>query len=199
MINEFDLQASAPMTMAAKRGGYARFLSFLTLIGTVLGLGSAAAAPVAPPGFNVHLVRETQTGRFWRGGAPKRETLDALAKSAKARGVELTLLDLRKPANADDRSGKGQRLSPTAEEALARKLGLRYVAISALDRGLTGRMDEALGRGDIYMHCMYGVNRTGFATARYARSTGVSTGDKGLGKRDWRQGDAFQRRIQKSK
>jgi hypothetical protein len=44
---------------------------------------------------------------------------------------------------------------------------------------------------------MYGVNRTGFATARYARSTGAKVPDDGLGKRDWKQGDAFQQRIEK--
>lgn len=158
---------------------------------------AAFAAPTPPPGFNVHLVREVEGNRFWRGGAPKKETVSALAKSAKARGVTVTFIDLRKPANADDRSGKANRLSPAQEEALAQKLGLRYEAISALDRSLPKRLEEALQRGDVYMHCMYGVNRTGFATARYARATGARIGDKGLGKRDWKQGDAFQARVQK--
>jgi hypothetical protein len=169
----------------------------ILLASLLLTAGGALAAPPPPPGFNVHLVRETDSGRFWRGGAPKQETLAALLKSARSRGVDLTLVDLRKPANSDDRSGKGSRLSPAAEEAAAKKQGFRYVAISALDRELPKSLDAALKRGDVYMHCMYGVNRTGFATARYARANGVKVPDKGLGKRDWKQGDAFQLRVGK--
>lgn len=157
----------------------------------------AHAAPAPPPGFNVHLVQEKETARFWRGGAPKPETVEALAKAAKARGVTVTFIDLRKPANSDDRSGKGGRLSPAAEEALAKKLGLRYEAINALDRALPARLQAAQTKGDVYIHCMYGVNRTGFAVARYARSTGAKVPDDGLGKRDWKQGDAFQQRLDK--
>lgn len=173
----------------------ALFSSFALLsvaVGTV-----AAAAPTPPPGFNVRVVQEKETGTFWRGGAPKRETVEALAKSAKARGVTVTFIDLRKPANSDDRSGKGGRLSPAAEEALAKKLGLQYQAINALDRELPARLEAAQKRGDVYMHCMYGVNRTGFATARFARATGAQVPDEGLGKRDWKQGDAFQQRLKK--
>ncbi|MGV3724892.1 MAG: hypothetical protein ACO1SX_28665 [Actinomycetota bacterium] len=169
----------------------------LILSALLLAGGFAQAAPQPPPGFNVHLVRETESGRFWRGGAPKPETVAALARSAKERGVSVTFVDLRKPANSDDRSGKANRLSPSAEEAAAKKLGLRYLAISALDRELPSKLNTALQQGDIYMHCMYGVNRTGFATARYARANGVKVPDKGLGKRDWKQGDAFQLRVGK--
>ena len=156
---------------------------------------SVGTAPTAPPGFNVHLAQETTTGRFWRGGAPKPETIQALAKDAKARGVTVTFIDLRAPANKDDRSGKGGRLTPDSEKALATKLGLRYEAINALDKKLPARLTAALKQGDIYMHCMYGVNRTGFATARYAVATGTKTSTDKLGKRDWKQGEAFQKRL----
>ena len=155
----------------------------------------AATAPTTPPGFNVHLAQETPTGRFWRGGAPKPETIQALAKDAKARGVTVTFIDLRQPANKDDRSGKGGRLSPDAEKALATRLGLRYEAVNALDKGLPNRLTAALKQGDIYMHCMYGVNRTGFAAARYSVATGAKNPTTGLGKRDWKQGEAFQKRL----
>src|SRR5205085_2012864 len=57
------------------------------------------------------------------------------------------------------------------------------------------RIEQALRQGDVYMHCMYGVNRTGFATARFARATGEALSHSGLGARDWRQGDAFQARL----
>lgn len=169
----------------------------LVLPTLLLASGAAFAAPAPPPGFNVHLVEETGGNRFWRGGAPKKETVEALAQAAKVRGVTVTLVDLRKPANADDRSGKAQRLTPTQEEALAKQHGLRYLAISALDRNLNQHLREALKQGDVYMHCMYGVNRTGFATARYARATGAKVSTEGLGKRDWKQGDAFQARLEK--
>jgi hypothetical protein len=159
--------------------------------------GAAAAAPEPPPGFNIHLVRETGSSRFWRGGAPRKDTLESLATAARKRGGVVTLFDLRKPANSDDRSSKAGRLSPADEESLARKLGLRYEAVSALDRTLPTRLDEALARGDVYMHCMYGVNRTGFATARYARAERVSVDKTGLGKHDWKQGDAFQAALRR--
>jgi hypothetical protein len=173
--------------------------SRLPLLLPALALFSSvvSAAPAPPPGFNVYLVQEKENSRFWRGGAPKRETVETLAKSAKARGVTVTFVDLRKPSNTDDRSGKGGRLSPTEEEELAHKLGLQYLAINALDRDLPARLQAAQKRGDIYMHCMYGVNRTGFATARFARATGASVPDTRLGKRDWKQGDAFQKRLEK--
>jgi hypothetical protein len=162
----------------------------------LLATGISAPAPPAPPGFNVHLVREIPTGRFWRGGAPRPDTLQALAASAQARKARVTLIDLRSPAHADDLSGKGGRLSPAREAEEARKLGLRYESVSALDRHLLERVQAALEQGDVYLHCMYGVNRTGFAAARYARATGQQIGTEGLGPRDWRQGDRFQERLE---
>jgi hypothetical protein len=163
----------------------------------VLSAAAALAAPQPPPGFNVHLVEDTGRSRFWRGGAPRQDTVQALAKSARARGVTVTFVDLRTPPNSDDRSGKGGRLSPAAQAATAKKLGLRYVSVSALDKGLPGKLQSWQKQGDIYMHCMYGVNRTGFATARFARAKGVEVPTKGLGKRDWKQGEAFQARVGK--
>ena len=167
----------------------------LAVAGLIASLAAPAfPAPAPPPGHNVHLVTEAGNSRFWRGGAPRKATLESLAAAARSRGVEVTLVDLRKPATADDRSGGGGRLSPQQEATEARRLGVRYLAISALDRSLTARLQDALRRGDVYMHCMYGVNRTGFATARYARSAGISVSREALGKRDWKQGEAFEAR-----
>jgi hypothetical protein len=165
------------------------------LAAALLVAGAAAGAPQPPPGFNVHLVHENARGRFWRGGAPRRETLDALAAGARKRGVTVTLVDLRTPPNRDDQSGKGGRLSPKDEAALAQKLGMRYLPLSALDRKLGAQLKEAVARGDVYMHCMYGVNRTGFATARFARAEDLKVSTEGLGRRDWKQGDTFQSQL----
>lgn len=164
----------------------------------VLGLlpGSVGAQAAAPPGLNVHLVHTQEGNRLWRGAAPRRDTVEALAGAARAKGRRATFIDLRHPANADDRSGKSNRLSPADEQALCRKSGVDYLAISALDRNLIPRLQEALGRGDVYMHCMYGVNRTGFAAGRYSRSLNLQASRKGAGSRDWRQGEEFETRIQ---
>jgi hypothetical protein len=171
---------------------------YLALVGALLGLVPAGvAAPASPPGFNVFVVQEKNGTRFYRGGAPRKDTMESLARSARARGVGVTLVDLRKPAFKDDGSGKGGRLSPSQEEALAKKLGLRYVPINALDKGLPAKLAAYQKQGDIYMHCMYGVNRTGFATARFCRATGVKTSTEGLGKRDWKQGDAFEAGVRR--
>jgi hypothetical protein len=154
--------------------------------------GAGKSAPKLPPGFNVHSVAEAEGRRFLRGGAPRKDTLEALVRDARARGVTLTLVDLRHPANSDDRSGKGGRLSPKQEQAAAAKLGARYVSISALDKEFTGRLQQWRKAGDVYLHCMYGVNRTGFAVARYARAEGAKPSRTGLGKRDWAQGERFE-------
>jgi hypothetical protein len=156
----------------------------------------SAAAKV--PGFNVHTVREAAGTRFLRGGAPRPDTLAALAKDAKARKTVETLVDLRHPAKKDDRSRKEGRLTPEEEEAQARKLGLRYVSVSAMDKGLPQQLARLQKSGDVYIHCMYGVNRTGFAVARYARANKVKVDTTGLGKRDVADGDAFQKRLEGS-
>jgi hypothetical protein len=150
------------------------------------------AAPARPPGFNVHRVLSGPAGTFWRGGAPRKDTLHALAASAKARGARVTLVDLRSPARPDDQSGKEGRLSPRDEAALAAKLGMKYVAVSAMDHDLVAVLKQGLEQGDVYMHCMYGVNRTGYAAARYATATKCSVDRSGLGSKDWDQGKAFQ-------
>lgn len=155
----------------------------------------AAAADAPPPGINVHLVIQDGLGhRFWRGAAPRPDTLAALVCSARTRGVTVTFIDLRTPPNADDRSGKSGRLSPAREAFLAKAEGVRYEPVSALDPTLDARLDAALRHGDVYMHCMYGVNRTGFATARYAECHRLKVDRSGLGPRDWQQGAAFERR-----
>ena len=173
-----------------------RPIPFAFALAIALSLSAVAApSPAPPPGYNVHLVQETKSGRLWRGGAPRKDTLEALAASAKKRHVTVTLLDLRTPANADDKSGKAGRLSPAQEKALCIKLGLRYEPISALGAKLTDQISQALTTGDAYLHCMYGVNRTGYATARYACAAQVHVDTAGLGKHDWEQGYAHQRRI----
>jgi hypothetical protein len=157
---------------------------------------AARADPAAVPGFNVHTVQKADGKRFLRGGAPRPDTLAALAKDAKARKTVVTLVDLRHPAKKDDRSGKEGRLAPDREEAQARKLGIRYVSISAMDKGLPQELARLQKSGDVYIHCMYGVNRTGFAVARYARSAKIKVDTTGLGKRDVADGDAFQKRLE---
>ena len=182
-----------------------RFLTMLVLSLAFVGGGGTTSRlhaggdprPPAPPGFNVHLVLVTPEGhRFWRGGAPRKDTLDSLAVDATARGATVTLIDLRHPPSADDLSGKGGRLSPDGEPARGAQKGFRYLSISALDKQFNAQLDEALARGDVYLHCMYGVNRTGFAVARYARRHQVKISREGLGKRDWTQGDAFEARLE---
>jgi len=158
--------------------------------------GSPAAA-VPPPGLNVHQVARQGDACFWRGAAPRRATLEALAAAARRRGSAVTLVDLRHPASADDRSGKDGRLSPQEEKRLAGALDLRYYSMSALDRRLIQVLKEALARGNVYVHCMYGVNRTGFAAGRWATATGASVDRTRLGPRDWQQGVAFERRLRR--
>lgn len=183
-----------------------RFLAMLVLaLAFVGGVGAtsrlqAEDAPLpAPPGFNVRRVLRTPAGHvFWRGGAPRNDTLDALAANAAARGITVTLIDLRHPPSTDDLSGKGGRLSPDGEAARGAQKGFRYLSISALDKDFNARVDEALARGDVYLHCMYGVNRTGFAAARYARKHRVKISREGLGKNDWTQGDAFEARLERT-
>ena len=161
-----------------------------------LTLGALPAGAANPPGFNVYVVQKKPGSTFYRGGAPRKDTMQALAKAAKAKGKTVTLVDLRTPPFKDDVSGKGGRLSPTQEAAMAEELGIRYVAINALKKDLPSRLKQFQQRGDVYIHCMYGVNRTGFAVARFARAHKVKVDATRLGKRDVKQGDAFQRRLE---
>src|SRR4051812_5970910 len=84
---------------ATRRGLLARRVSAWTGAALLAVALAARAAPPTPAGFNVHLVRETESSRFWRGGAPRPDTLEALAAAAKKRGVSVMLIDLRAPAN----------------------------------------------------------------------------------------------------
>jgi hypothetical protein len=188
----------APRLPSRWRTAWCSLAPAAALAGAVLAPGRAASAepgpPPPPPARNVHLVLQAGPHCCWRGAAPRRETLVALAASARRRNVRVTLIDLRRPATADDRSGKDRRLSPAQEAALARRLGLEYRSLSALDGALIPELQAALARGDVYLHCMYGVNRTGFATARFAVAMGLAPTREGLGPRDWRQGEAHERR-----
>ena len=151
-----------------------------------------------PPGFNVHQVFDHQDKEtFWRGGGPRQDTLQFLASEARRKHRPLTLIDLRHPANQDDVSGKQGRLSPAAEAKMASALGLRYHSISALDTGAIALIAEALRQGDVYVHCMYGVNRTGFAVGRYATAKHIEVERAGMGTRDYRDGVKFQERVQR--
>ena len=55
--------------------------------------------------------------------------------------------------------------------------------------------NEALAEGDVYIHCHYGVNRTGFAVGRYATARDLEVDRAKMGERDWNQGVAFQKRL----
>ena len=158
---------------------------------------AALAQPAPPPGHNVHRVVEQDEHLFWRGGGPTRETMLALQATARQQQRPLTLIDLRHPPFDDDRRGGGGRLSPAGEKRLANQLGLRYRAVSALDKDLIAIIDEALQAGDVYLHCQYGVNRTGFAVARYATARGLKVDRRKLGERDWNQGVRFQKNRRK--
>lgn len=160
---------------------------------------SPAAAAQVPPGFNVHVVEKKAGSTFYRGGAPRKDTMEALVKAAKAKGKTVTLVDLRKPAFKDDHSGKGGRLSPAQEATMARKMGARYVAVNALTKDLPAQLRKFQQQGDVYIHCMYGVNRTGFAVARYARAHKLKVDTTKLGKRDIKQGDTFQANLERSR
>jgi len=141
----------------------------------------------------VHVVIRREQNTLWRGGGPTRETMLALQSSAQQNGRPITLIDLRHPPFADDLRGGGGRLSPAGEEKMARELGLRYLSVSALDKDLVQLMDRALLEGDVYIHCMYGVNRTGFAVGRYATACELKVDRSKLGVRDWNQGVNFER------
>jgi hypothetical protein len=164
-----------------------KFLLFLILL---TGLGWADL-----PGHNIHVVLQREQHTMWRGGGPRRDTMRALQAAAQEGGRPVTLIDLRHPPFADDLRGGGGRLTPAGEEKAARELGLRYRSISALDKDLISVLDQALQEGDVYIHCMYGVNRTGFAVGRYATARDLKVDRQKMGTRDWNQGVNFQRRL----
>ena len=167
----------------------------------MLLVAPAVAAPLdlpaatQPPGHIVHLVVKKEQNSFWRGGGPTRETMLALQAGAKEFNHPVTLIDLRHPPFNDDWISHAGRLTPDGEEKMAKELGLRYHSISALDKGLIKLIDEALAEGDVYIHCHYGVNRTGFAVGRYATARDLEVDRTKLGERDWNQGVAFQKRL----
>lgn len=148
-----------------------------------------------PPGHNVHRVVLKEGAVMWRGGSPTRETLRALQATARKTGRPVTFIDLRHPPFDDDLRGGGGRLTPAGEEKAARELGLRYRSISALDRDLIEVLAQALRDGHVYVHCQYGVNRTGFAVGRYATAGKLKVDRTKLGERDWNQGVNFQNNI----
>ena len=156
---------------------------------------AGGVSEAAPPARNVHLVLKRDGNLFWRGAAPRSDTVEALLRAARARNVQVTLIDLRHPFTRDDLTGAERKLTPAQESKLAEQLGAHYHSLSAMDKKLPSLIDAALKKGDVYIHCMYGVNRTGFAVARFALAEHEQPDRVGLGKKDWDEGAAFQRRV----
>src|SRR3569833_3555265 len=124
MFSPASLSSGDRMESPMFRWGRAQITSCSVVL---LAVPAVAAPPTAshakaPPGFNVHLVEQKGGNRFWRGGAPRQDTVEALASSARERHVTVTFVDLRTPPNRDDRSGKQGRVSPAEESAAASKL-----------------------------------------------------------------------------
>lgn len=173
-------------------------------LGEIVSLSPSYADPL-PPAPNVHGVSRVSnrdnpelTAYFWRGGAPTVSTLAWFIDRRIQTDIVPTFIDLRRPPTTDDRSGKGGRLSPSEEKLLVERFGFRYVSISAMDKNLISVITKALAEGDVYMHCMYGVNRVAYALGRWAEA-GHSVGwRKGFRKdqRDWNQGVKFQKTLQ---
>ncbi len=70
--------------------------------GAALALAVGVLAAEAPSGHNVHLVREVNGRRFWRGGAPTKETVRDLVDAGKSRGVQVTFVE---PSGNDEPLG----------------------------------------------------------------------------------------------
>jgi hypothetical protein len=148
------------------------------------------------PGHNIHLVIDEHGHHFWRGGSPKLETLKALQTSASLRHTSVTLIDLRHPSTSDDLTGKEGRLAPADEAKAAKRLGFHYRSISSLDPALVPVIDDALRRGDVYIHCMYGVNRTGIALGRYCVAHQEKLDRNGTEPRDFKHGEHLQQQLE---
>lgn len=145
-----------------------------------------------PTGHNVFKVLETDRSILWRGGAPSKETILELAEFSKKYNRSVTLIDLRKPERAYDLSGDNGGLTSVEEKNLSERNGLNYLRISALDPSFCEVVIDKLKAGDVYLHCMYGVNRTGFAIGRLSIDQGAEFDIEGLGKRDVRSGENFE-------
>lgn len=143
-------------------------------------------------GHNVYKVLESPNSILWRGGAPTNETISDLAEFSKKHNRKVTLIDLRKPERAYDLSGDNGGLTSYEEKNLSKSNGLNYLRISALDPAFCDIVTEKLKGGDVYLHCMYGVNRTGFAIGRLSIDQGATFDTEGLGKRDVRSGENFE-------
>ncbi len=147
------------------------------------------------PGHNVHVVSASEGYLFLRGAAPTTQTMSWLLEVAKKTGLPLTMVDLRVPVRDYDKNGEGGRLSPATEKGLTEKAGHTYVPRSALAKtfGEDLAAIAAQPRGIVYLHCQYGVNRTGFAIGRLHKLTGMDFDRTGLGDRDFKQGVAYQK------
>ncbi|GEM_PF-6931894 len=150
-----------------------------------------------PTAHNVYKVLEGDRSILWRGGAPTKETILELAEFSKKHNRSVTLIDLRKPERDYDRSGDNGGLTIHEEKNLSESNGLNYLRISALDSKFCEVLGEKLKEGDVYLHCMYGVNRTGFAIGRFSIDQGAEYDIEGLGKRDVRSGEKFEETYKK--
>ena len=145
----------------------------------------------------MYKVLEGDRSILWRGGAPTKETILELAEFSKKHNRSVTLIDLRKPERDYDRSGDNGGLTIHEEKNLSESNGLNYLRISALDSKFCEVLGEKLKEGDVYLHCMYGVNRTGFAIGRFSIDQGAEYDIEGLGKRDVRSGEKFEETYKK--
>ena len=150
-----------------------------------------------PVGHNVFKVLEVDGSILWRGGAPTINTILELAEFSKKHNRIVTLIDLRKPERAYDLSGDNGGLTSLKERNLSESKGLNYLRISALDPSFCEVVTDKLKEGDVYLHCMYGVNRTGFAVGRLSINQGAKFDIDGLGKRDVRSGENFEETYKK--
>lgn len=146
------------------------------------------------PGYNIHIVEHSPGKLVLRGGAPTKGTMDWLNRVAKENNLPLTVVDLRTPARPYDLNKEGGRLTPTEEKSHLLALGHQYAPMSALGKTFGHDLNNIVGKeGIVYIHCQYGVNRTGFAIGRLSKLTGKQFDRTGLGDRDFKQGVNYQK------
>ncbi len=135
-----------------KFGFFALILSVVLFTAPAFALASDTDKVVEIPNFQV------VSNELWRGSAPSEADLALLAK----RGLK-TVVNLRKPG-----------ASTTKEEAVAKKLGLKYVhipmgfgtpspkSINQFLAVVTNPVNQP-----VYVHCRQGADRTGAVVGIY--------------------------------
>lgn len=150
------------------------------------------------PGHNIHLISEHSGNFFIRGGAPTIETLDAIFRQSNAYQKKVFVIDLRNPPRNYDLRPEGERLIPSALKAEVIVRGGEYITLSSFKKDLPQIIDSLVRKGDVYIGCHYGFNRTGYVMGRL-KEFGFEVIDKsGLGNRDFEQGIKFQRSLFKT-